>query len=67
MNHSMFCSFLSVITIVTTCSMTGAGSTSAPGFGSGFSPCSRRHDAATAAAVVAADAMRYPYWPDGEY
>lgn len=55
---------LSSAGLVTTCSMTGAGSASAPGFGSGFSPCGRRHDAATAAAVAAADAMRYPYWPE---
>ncbi|PSN47265.1 hypothetical protein C0J52_13357 [Blattella germanica] len=40
-----------------------AGSTTGPGFGSGFSHCSRPHDAATAAAVVA-ESMRYPYWPD---
>lgn len=44
--------------------MAGA-TTTGPGFGSGFPPCSR-HDAATAAAVVAADAMRYSYWPEGK-
>ncbi|XP_021930520.1 forkhead box protein L2-like isoform X2 [Zootermopsis nevadensis] len=42
----------------------GVGTATAPGFGSGFSPCSRHHDPATAAAVVAADAMRYSYWPE---
>lgn len=43
------------------------GTTTGPGFGAGFSPCSRRHDAATVAAVAAADAMRYPYWPEGKH
>jgi hypothetical protein len=42
------------------------GATAGAGFTSGFSPCNRRHDAATVAAVAAADAMRYPYWPDGK-
>lgn len=47
-----------------TLSTAGLGTTAGPGFGAGFSPCSRRHDAATVAAVAAADAMRYPYWPE---
>ncbi|XP_023724145.1 forkhead box protein L2-like isoform X2 [Cryptotermes secundus] len=47
-----------------TLSTAGLGATTGPGFGAGFPPCSRRHDAATVAAVAAADAMRYPYWPE---
>ncbi|KAJ9573798.1 hypothetical protein L9F63_008835, partial [Diploptera punctata] len=42
----------------------GAGTTTGAGFGSGFSHCSRPHDAATAAAVAAAESIRYPYWPE---